>query len=208
MPKNLNRQKKLSINSNILKIFLGGVLFLILLFLLEQSYNFLPKSKVNIYTSFKNPPTSKTIQQSDSIKVLSASEIYSNKEKYAGKKVKVAGRIYFKLFESEMPCSLNTGEGCNNTSKIEVSIVDSSASSNIFPGDKIINLYKSSNGQNKPYTCFGGPNTTDCGIYKKNAATVIEGMFIKDKAPYQIVGNSSGKMEVVKYQDIYYLLVE
>ena len=143
--------------------------------------------------------------------VLSIQEVNSNKDAYVGKQISVRGKIYVRHNYSLMPCNANDPETCNpEIGDPTLHLVNPDSSSITPSGGQILDLYRSgSGGKYEPVTCKTvNQNTVDCGKYQQNEVTVIEGIFTRDKIPYQQVGDSAGNIKTLKYQDIYFLVIE
>ena len=143
--------------------------------------------------------------------VLGVLEVNSNKDVYVGKQISVRGKIYVRHNYSLMPCNADDPETCNpEIGDPTLHLVNPDSSSITPSGGQILDLYRSgSGGKYEPVTCKTvNQNTVDCGKYQQNEVTVIEGIFTRDKIPYQQVGDSSGNIKTLKYQDIYFLVIE
>lgn len=142
--------------------------------------------------------------------VLSVLEVNSNKDAYVGKRLSVRGKIYVQHNYSLMPCSAEDVQ-CNpeiGDPTLHLTTPNNS-STQLTEGD-IIALYRSdSAGGYVPATCKNiNQNTVDCGKFQQNSVVVVEGIFTKDKIPYQQVGDSAGNIKTLKYKDIYFLAVK
>src|SRR3989344_27629 len=125
--------------------------------------------------------------------VLSIQEVNSNKDAYVGKQISVRGKIYVRHNYSLMPCNANDPETCNpEIGDPTLHLVNPDSSSITPSGGQILDLYRSVSG----------------GKYQQNEVTVIEGIFTRDKIPYQQVGDSAGNIKTLKYQEIYFLVIE
>lgn len=133
---------------------------------------------------------------------LNVTDIMSNPETYAGKKVKVKGKLVLHTYDSARPCPA-TDPSCNTEIKPPtLHLVNPAA-----PWVEVIDLYKKSSAGYVQISCQSRENST-CGQYKVNTETTLEGLFTKEQVPYQQIGNSTGKIETIKYKDHFFLVVD
>ena len=143
--------------------------------------------------------------------VLGVLEVNSNKDAYVGKRISVRGQIYIQHNYSRRPCNADDPKTCNpEIGDPTLYLTTPNNSSTYLTEGDIIAFYRSgSDGEYGPATCKTvNQNTFDCGKYQQNEVTVIEGIFTKDKIPYQQIGDSAGNIKTLKYKDIYFLVIE
>lgn len=171
-------------------------------------------SPINLTTTSPSPTQTSTLIPSPTLTAFSTPEpinknfnvtdITSNKELYIGKTIKVSGKI-------EMRERLGAGPQCvdcpSNVGQPTLHIVNPDG--NQWVEGNAIDLYrKIGDGKYEPLTCkVVTTNSYDCGKYKNDSITIVEGIFIKYQIPAQTVGDSTGRTEVIKWQDIYILVL-
>ena len=51
-------------------------------------------------------------------------------------------------------------------------------------------------------------NQFDCGAFKQGASAVVHGRVLKHRIPTQQIGTPAGDVQVIRYREIYVLLVQ
>lgn len=162
----------------------------------------LPKTQVSSLIPLTPKPA-----ESIASSVLTVSEVMDNPQNYLEKRVSVQGKLFLHTYygaESARPCP-DSQPNCtdNETKPPTLHLVNPE---NPWGETENIDLYRTnSSGSYEQISC---QNTTSCGPYSPNSITTIQGLFTKNQVPYQTVGNSSGKIEVIKSKDHYFLVVE
>ncbi|MDO8551222.1 MAG: hypothetical protein Q7S03_00875 [bacterium] len=153
---------------------------------------------------FSKPSSAPTL----STGVLNVIDVTGNKQLYIDKKISIYGKVVLRERLGAGPeCA--GGSNCpSNVGEPTLHLVNPDA--NQWTEGNAIDLYKKiGEGKYETLTCkVVTKSNYDCGKYKDNSVTTIQGIFIKYQIPAQTIGTSSGKTEVIKWQDIYILVVE
>ena len=138
--------------------------------------------------------------------ILSVAELDAAKDAYAGKQIKVKGKIYINPLYGEGPCPAPVGATsalpCDTIMGINLFL---SAESSITPWNVVPPVLIYQNG--KPYPCTHSSDTDyACGGFSQGEIRTLEGVFVKTQVPFQSIGVSGGgPPTVIKWQDFYYL---
>ncbi len=131
--------------------------------------------------------------------------INADRPAYAGQTIEVRGRIHVEEYRSLEPCA-TADPRCGWPSATTLHVV--------VPGEartdsNSLDLYEvSPGGQYRPAGCRVLSNTKfDCGPLTKDAVMTVRGLFVKERKPIQTAGPSGGPPQVLRYQDIYFLVV-
>lgn len=153
------------------------------------------------------PESTSTPSSLDLSKILSVPEVLANKEILAGKEIKVRGMVFVKYFAGMVECSVNPITDCMKEAVPKVSLRD--PNNTTTPWTSEIDIYaKTIEGNYTPFPCKFVTGGVDCGQFKDREIATFKGLFVKDKVPLQVIGSSSGQSEVIKWQDIYFLVVD
>lgn len=151
-------------------------------------------------------PSSKTSPKPES-GILSVTDVTNNREAFVGQKIKVRGKLEVRFYVGERPCV--TGEPCNTEVRPPTLHVVNPDGYQWVEGNSIDLYKKVFGGKYEQFSCKStNGETADCGNYKQSTITVVDGVFVKDKIPSMTVGTSTGKTDVLTWQDIYILAVE
>ena len=131
--------------------------------------------------------------------VLSVVALNDAKETYAGRNIRIRGKVQIVENHSEIQCK---PEGpCNTLMGVNLYLTEPTpqqGKENNTP------LYK----DGKPYCSITGPSFS-CAPFVSGEIIVAEGVFTKSKIPYKTISFSSGqKPKVIEWKDFYYLEVK
>lgn len=128
---------------------------------------------------------------------------------YAGKNVAVEGTVYVLTLSNLLTCPAN--QPCPKYHDALLTLADAGSGQSSSP-DQLVRLYRRSPATGAPEQVHCGilsesPPTFDCRGFVNGTVVTIEGTFTRDRVPDQVIGDSTGRSEVVSYRDVYYLLI-
>jgi hypothetical protein len=141
---------------------------------------------------------------------LTVSKLNESKDTYVGKKIAVEGEVYVLTLSGLHGCG--PGQSCPKYDDALLTLVDVQRSAAV-QADQMIRLYRRATPTDRPEPIHcrivdENTPTFDCGQFVRGAVTTVEGVFTKEQVPDQVVGDSTGHIEVLKYRDTYYLLID
>jgi hypothetical protein len=147
--------------------------------------------------------------QPTTTEVVSVSQLNGNKSAYLGKRISVQGTVYVLTLSRLLAC--RAGEPCPQYDDALLALVDSPPPA--VTADQLVRLYRRSAVTRLPEQIHckilrEDTPTFDCGAFVRGTITTINGVFTSEQVPDQVVGDSTGRIEVVRYREVYYLLIE
>jgi hypothetical protein len=141
---------------------------------------------------------------------LTVSRLNESKDTYVGKKISVEGEVYVLTLSGLHACG--PGQHCPKYDDALLTLVDLQRGA-VLRQEQIVRLYRRSTPTDRPEPIHckivdENTPTFDCGQFVHGAVTTVEGVFTKEQVPDQVVGDSTGHIEVLKYRDTYYLLID
>jgi len=139
--------------------------------------------------------------------LLSIPALNDAKNTYVDKQIAVEGKVYVLTLSNLLTCQAE--QPCPKYHDALLTLAD--ARSAQVSSEQLVRLYRRSpTGAPEQIHCrilTENPPTFDCGGFVNGTVVTIEGMFTRERVPDQVVGDSTGRSEVVSYRDVYYLLV-
>ncbi len=141
--------------------------------------------------------------------VLSVHALNDAKGSYVAKNIAVEGKVYVLTLSNLLTCQAE--QPCPRYSDALLTLADA-GSGQVSSPEQLVRLYRRSpvTGVPEQIHCkIVDQNTPrfDCGAFVNGTVVTIDGTFTRDRVPDQVVGDSTGRIEVVSYRDVYYLLV-
>jgi hypothetical protein len=148
--------------------------------------------------------------QPTALEALAVSKLNENKDAYVGKKISVKGEVYVLTLSGLHAC--DPGQHCPKYDDALLSLVDPQRDA-VLRQEQMIRLYRRSSSTDRPEQIHckivdENAPTFDCGQFVRGAVTTVEGVFTKDRVPDQVVGDSTGHIQVLKYRDAYFMLID
>ena len=138
---------------------------------------------------------------------VTPSDVLASPESFLNLQVQVEGRIHVEKYETALPCIPDTGAGCTSPAFTSLHVVTTGEPKGTA---NALDLYRPAGetGQ-EPLRCTViGQQQFDCGAFKEDAVATVTGRIVKHRIPIEEVGDSSGRMQVIRYREIYVLLVQ
>ena len=140
--------------------------------------------------------------------LLSIPALNDAKSTYVDKQIAVEGKVYVLTLSNLLTCQAD--QPCPKYHDALLTLADA-RSAQVSP-EQLVRLYRRSPATGVPEQIHckilsENPPTFDCGGFANGTVVTIEGMFTRERVPDQVVGDSTGRSEVVSYRDVYYLLV-
>lgn len=140
--------------------------------------------------------------------LLSIHQLNEATSSYVDKTIAVEGKVYVLTLSNLLTCQ--TEQPCPRYADALLTLSDT-RSGQISP-DQLVRLYRRSSATGVPEQIHckildQNVPTFDCGGFVNGTVVTIEGTFTRDRVPDQVIGDSTGRSEVVSYRDVYYLLV-
>ena len=141
---------------------------------------------------------------------LTVSKLHESKDTYVGKKIAVEGEVYVLTLSGLHACE--PGQHCPKYDDALLALIDVQRDA-VLRQEQMIRLYRRPTPTDRPEPIHckivdENTPTFDCGRFIRGAVTTVEGVFTKEQVPDQVVGDSTGHIQVLKYLDTYYLLID
>ena len=141
---------------------------------------------------------------------LTVSTLNANKDAYVGKKIAVEGEVYVLTLSGLHAC--DAAQPCPKYDDALLTLVDLQRDP-VPRQEQMIRLYRRSAATDRPEQIHckivdENAPTFDCGRFVRSAVTTVEGVFTKDRVPDQVVGDSRGNIQVLKYRDAYFMVID
>jgi|SoiMethySBSTD1v2_1073268.scaffolds.fasta_scaffold2062875_1 hypothetical protein len=141
---------------------------------------------------------------------LTVSKLNGSKDVYVGKKISVEGEVYVLTLSGLHAC--DPAQRCPKYDDALLTLVDLQRDS-VLRQEQMIRLYRRSTSTDRPepiHCKIVDENTPafDCGQFVRGAVTTVHGVFTKERVPDQVVGDSTGHIQVLKYRDTYFVLID
>jgi hypothetical protein len=150
--------------------------------------------------------TEQVIPRSGSSDVVTPSDVLARPESFLDSDIRVRGRIHLVRQDNLGPAAPPTGASSNSATSASLQLVTVGEP----PGTPAtLDLYRTgAQGVAEPVGCKAiAANQFDCDAFTPDAVTVVSGRLSKHRIPTQQVGSSAGDIRVLKYREIYVLLV-
>lgn len=137
---------------------------------------------------------------------VTPSNVLASPTAFLDASIRVRGRVHIVREDTLGPCLPGTGTGCINPTSASLQLVTVGES----PGaTTALDLYRvGARGAEEPLKCkVIATNQFDCGVLTPDAVAVVSGRVFKHRIPTQQVQTSSGEIQVIRYREIYVLLV-
>jgi hypothetical protein len=143
--------------------------------------------------------------------MLTVSQLNANRERYVGTTVSVEGRVYVLTISGLRPCPAS--QPCPKYDDAMLALAVTDSSSVIVREDQLIRLYRrpSAGAAAEPVHCRivdENVPTFDCGAFRPGSVSTATGVFTRAQQAVQTVVSPNGQPTVLKYQDIYYVVLE
>ena len=137
---------------------------------------------------------------------VTPSEVLASPGAFLDAPIRVRGRVHLVREDTLGPCLPATGTGCINPTSASLQLVTVGESPS---GSAALALYRAGEqGAEEPLNCkVIATNQFDCGAFTPDAVAVVSGRVLKHRIPTQQVQTSTGEIQVIRYREIYVLLV-
>lgn len=141
---------------------------------------------------------------------LTVSKLNESKDTYLGRKITVKGAVHVVTLSGLHACE--AGQPCRKYDDALLTLVDLQRDAVLRP-EQMIRLYRRSTSTDRPepiHCTIVDENTPtfDCGQFVRDSVTTVQGVFTKEQVPDQSVGDSAGRLDVLRYRDTYFLLID
>lgn len=137
---------------------------------------------------------------------VTPSEVLASPAAFLDAPIQVRGRVHVVREDTLGPCIPATGTGCITPTSASLQLVTVGESPS---GTAALDLYRAGEqGAEEPLKCkVIATNQFDCGALTPDAVAVVSGRVLKHRIPTQQVQTSTGEIQVIRYREIYVLLV-
>jgi len=138
--------------------------------------------------------------------VMTPSEVLARPESFLDSDIRVRGRIHLVREDNLDPAAPSPGPDSTRPTSASLQLVTVGAAPS---APATLDLYRTGRqGSLEPVGCKAlAANQFDCGAFTPDAVTVVSGRLSKHRIPTQQVGSSAGDLRILKYREIYVLLV-
>jgi hypothetical protein len=139
------------------------------------------------------------------------SKLNANKDAYVGRKITLEGRVYVLTLSGLHAC--DAAQPCPKYDDALLTLLDLQTDDAVLRQERMIRLYRRSPSTDRPEPVHckivdETAPTFECGKFVHGSVMTVQGLFMKEQVPDQVVGDSTGRLSVVKYRDEYFLLID
>jgi hypothetical protein len=137
---------------------------------------------------------------------VTPSDVLASPAAFLDAAIRVRGRVHVVREDTLGPCIPAAGSGCITPTSASLQLVTEGESPS---GTAALDLYRGGDqGAEEPLKCkVIAPNQFDCGVLTPDTVAVVSGRVYKHRIPTQQVQTSTGEIQVIRYREIYVLLV-
>lgn len=141
--------------------------------------------------------------------VVSVGDLMAAKATYVGRRIAVEGRVHVQTLSGLHACE--AGQACPKYDDALLTLMDARASKPA--AEEVLRVYRRSAaaGTAEQVHCrIVDQNLPafDCGRYVPDSVVTVEGTFTGEQVPDQTVVDPSGRVQVLTYRSVYYLLLD
>jgi hypothetical protein len=137
---------------------------------------------------------------------VTPTDVLASPGAYLDTEIRVRGRVHVVRHDTLGPCVPSTGTGCITPTSVSLQLVTVGEPPS---GTAALELYRAgAQGVEEPLGCkVIATNQFDCGTLTPDAVAVVSGRVLKHRIPTQQVQTPTGEIQVIRYREIYVLLV-
>jgi hypothetical protein len=138
---------------------------------------------------------------------MTPSEVLAAPDSFLDARIRVRGRVHLVRHDTLGPCDPTAVGGCSSATSAALQLTTEGEPPGVTTA---LDLYRTGErGVAEPLGCKAvGTNQFDCGSFKQGASAVVEGRVLKHRIPTQQIGTPAGEVQVIRYREIYVLLVQ